>query len=90
MNNRKVLEEQGKVLNDIDTLVASRKMPRKRIILKIIKKKEDTTLIDNRNEVNKSVEDSVKDFTNENSCAKRELILLLDEAREHLNRKVSN
>lgn len=90
MNNRKVLEEQEKLLNDIDILVASRKMPRKRIILKIIKKKEDTTLIDNRNEVNKSVENSVKDFINKNSCTKRELILLLDEAREHLNRKVSN
>ena len=90
MNNRKVLEEQEKLLNDIDILVASRKMPRKRIILKIIKKKEDTTLIDNRNEVNKSVENSVKDFRNKNSCTKRELILLLDEAREHLNRKVSN
>lgn len=90
MNNRKVLEEQEKLLNDIDILVASRKMPRKRIISKIIKKKEDTTLIDNRNEVNKSVENSVKDFINKNSCTKRELILLLDEAREHLNRKVSN
>lgn len=90
MNNRKVLEEQGKLLNDIDILVASRKMPRERIVLKIIKKKEDTTLIDNRHEVNKSMENAIKGFINENSCTERELILLLDGLRECLNRKVSD
>lgn len=50
MENRKVLEEQRKLLAEIDSLVINRKV----------------------------------------NNIKRELILLLDEAREHLNRKVSN
>ncbi|WP_154840619.1 hypothetical protein [Clostridium paraputrificum] len=90
MNNRKVLEEQEKLLNDIDILVASRKMTRKRIVLKIIKKKRRYNILDNRNEVNKNMENAVKEFIDKNSCTERELILLLDGLREHLNRKVSD
>lgn len=82
MENRKILEKQGKLLDEIDNLILNRKV-------KFVPKIKRVNYC-KANKRAKNIENSVKEFTNKTSCTEKELILLLDGLIEHFNRKVSN
>ena len=82
MENRKILEKQGKLLDEIDNLILNRKV-------KFVPKIKWVNYC-KANKRAKNIENSVKEFINKTSCTEKELILLLDGLMEHFNRKVSN